>query len=96
MKVYETIEFFCSEGCLEEISTKVFLDEEKAKAHFTEISDRIEKTVYEEFDVVSTTDDSEGDAVLWRNDTQCDAWQSFSAMSWEWCIKLKVHEFEGE
>lgn len=92
MKVYETIEVLCQDGCLEEVHTKVFLDEIKAKVYFGDRAQAIEDEVHSSYGRVGAYDDTDYDAVLIREVDICDAYECFSAMSYEHYIKLVTHD----
>lgn len=92
MKIYETIEVYCEDGCLEEVHTKVFLDKIKAKVYFGDRAKAIEDEVRSAYKRVGEYDDESYDVVLKRDVDICDAYECFSAMSYEHYIKLVTHD----
>lgn len=91
MKIYEIIETSCYDGTFEGVSTKVFLDEEKARNYFKVVADSIEDEVRDRYETVGT-DDSEADAVLIRDAEHCSAYESWSSMNWDMEAVLMIHE----
>lgn len=93
VKVYSTTEHFMSEGALEEVTTNVFATKEEAREHFKEVASRIKEATYNNYQTVGT-DDDEADAVFLEEDNYCEAWESYRASTWNWCINLTEHEIE--
>lgn len=95
MKIYNVIQFFIGEDTDIEVNVYPYLDEVKAREKYNAIADDIFSCVKENFESYGT-DDDEADAVFQRDDEKmvCDAWQSYSALTWEYWVKVETKEID--
>lgn len=87
MKIYNVIQFFIGEDADIEVNVYPYLDKDKAREKYNAIADNIFSCVKENFEFY---------AVFQRDDEKmvCDAWQSYSALTWEYWVKVETKEID--